>query len=281
MEFGKHLRELSRLRFGVAICLLLATFAAVSVSYRISLSPPGLTPRSVAMAAASTDVLVDTPRSLVLDLRQDTFDIESLTARAVLLGNIMASPPVVSFIAARAGVAPDAIKATTPRTANSPRPFATEANRKSFRDLLASTDQYRLSIEASPTVPVLKIYAQAPTAAAAGALANASVDGLRDYLARAARAQGVAATRQVRVVQLGRAEGKVISDGIQWQLAVLVFGVVLAGSSAAAIFMARVRAGFRFADELDARRRAATAEGLAPRSASPPAHDEPPPVAIR
>ncbi|HVL31161.1 MAG TPA: hypothetical protein VM299_02935 [Solirubrobacteraceae bacterium] len=280
MDFGMHLRELSRLRIGVAICLLLATFAAISVSYRISLSPPALKPRSLAMAAASTDVLVDTPRSLVLDLRQDTFDIESLTNRAVLLGNIMASPPVVSFIAARAGVSPDAIRATTPRTPNSPRPFVNAANKKSARDLLASTDQYRLSIEASPTVPVLNIYAQAPTASAAEALANASVDGLRDYLARIARAQDVVGRRQVRVVQLGRAEGKVINDGIRWQLALLVFVVVLAGSSAAAIFMARVRAGFMLADELEARRRAATAVDLAEQP-PPTERDERPSLAIR
>ena len=31
MDFGMHLRELSRLRFGAIACLLLATFAAVSI----------------------------------------------------------------------------------------------------------------------------------------------------------------------------------------------------------------------------------------------------------
>jgi hypothetical protein len=245
MEFGMHLRELSRLRHGVVACLLLATFAAICTSYKISLLPPGLSQRSLTMAAASTEVIVDTPTSLVLDLRQDTSDIDSLTNRSVLLGNVMASPPVVLYIARRASVPANSIKATTPRTPNSPRPFETERTKKRSSDLLASTNQYRVDIESDPTVPILKIYAQAPTAKAAGQLANASVDGLRDYLSQVARFQRVDRRQQVRVVQLGRPEGKVINDGIRWQLMAMVFLVVLGCSSAAAIFLARVREGFR------------------------------------
>jgi hypothetical protein len=249
VDFGMHLRELSRLRVGVVVCLLLATFASVSISYKISLLPPGLSSRSLAMAAASTELLVDTPTSLVLDLNQDTSDIDSLTNRSVLLGNVMASPPVVLYIARRAGIPPNDIKAATPRTPNQPRPFETERNKKRSSDLLASTNQYRIDIESDPTVPILKIYAQAPSAKAAGELANASVDGLRDYLNQVAKLQRVDISQQVRVTQLGRADGKVINGGIRWQLMFMTFIVVLAISAAAAIFMARVRQGFRMADE--------------------------------
>jgi hypothetical protein len=249
MDFGMHLRELSRLRFGAIACLLLATFAAVSISYKISLAAPGLSPRSLAMAAASTELLVDTPTSLVLDLNQDTSDIDALTNRSVLLGNVMASPPVLLYIARRAGIPPNGINAATPRTPNQPRPFETERNKKRSSDLLASTDQYRIDIESDPTVPILKIYAQAPTAKAAGELANASVDGLRDYLNQVAKQQRIDVSQQVRVTQLGRADGKVINGGIRWQLMAMTFLVVLAASAGAAIFMARVRQGFRMADE--------------------------------
>jgi hypothetical protein len=248
MEFGMHLRELSRLRIGAAVCLLLAVFAAVSVSYKISLLPPALGARSIELAAASTQVLVDTPTSLVLDLGQDTNDIEALTNRAVLIGNVMASPPVLTYIGRRAGIPPDAIRAVTPRTPNSPRPLATEDNRKSSHDLLASTNQYRLNIESDPTVPVLRIYAQAPSAKAAGELANASVDGLRDYLLQVARLQGIDPRKQVRVEQLGRADGKVINASMRWQATLLTFLIVLALSAAAAIFIGRVRKGFKITE---------------------------------
>lgn len=249
MDLGRHLNELWRLRVGVVICVGLAIFAAFSISYKISLFPPGLQPRSLQIGAASTQLLVDTPRSAVLDLRQDLFDIESMTNRSVLLGNVMASQPVLAYIGRRAGVPPEAIKASTPRTPNSPRPFASPGAEKKASDLLRSTDQYRLDIEANPTVPVLRIFAQAPTARGAEELANAAVDGLRDYLNQQANAEGVTLAEQVRLQQLGRASGAVINGGVRIQLMFLTFLVAFAASAAAAIFMARVRRGFRLADE--------------------------------
>jgi hypothetical protein len=249
MELGRHLRELSRLRFGVAGCLLVATFAALSVSVKIGFLPPSLKSRSLTMAAASTEVLVDTPDSVVLDLRQDTNDVESLTNRSVLLGNVMASAPVLEFIGRRAGVPGSVIKATTPRTPNAPRPFETPETKKKAADLLASTDQYRLNIEANPTVPVLKIYAQAPSARAAGQLANAAVDGLRDYLGQIADSRGTPPQQRVRVEQFGRAKGTVINGGVSLQATVIAFLFFFAVSAAAAIFVSRVRRGFKLADE--------------------------------
>lgn len=247
MELGRHLEELWRLRSGVAVCLGIAILAALAISYGVSVAPPGLHPRSLQIATASTEVLVDTPRSAVLDLRQDLSDIESLTNRTVLLGNVMASEPVLSYIGRRAGVAAGAIRASTPRTPNSPRPFAAPGQERRTSDLLRSTDQYRLDIEANPTVPVLRIYAQASTARGAEELANASVDGLRDYLDRQARTQRVAPGEQVRLQQLGRASGAVINGGVRLQAMFLTFLLVFAASAAAAVFMARVRRGFRLA----------------------------------
>ena len=49
---------------------------------KISLLPPRLTPRALEMATATTHVVVDTPKSTVLDLRQNTDDLQALTERA-------------------------------------------------------------------------------------------------------------------------------------------------------------------------------------------------------
>lgn len=249
MELGRHLNELWRLRFGVGICVGLAMIAALMITYKVNLFPPGLKARSLQIATASTEVLVDTPRSAILDLRQDLFDIESLTNRTVLLGNVMASPPVLAYIGRRAGVPPDVIKSSTPRTPNSPRPFVAPGEEKKAGDLLRSTDQYRLDIEADPTVPVLRIYAQAATARGAEELANASVDGLRDYLDQQARAQRVGLDEQVRLQQLGRASGAVINPGVRVQVMFLTFLVVFAVSAAAAIYLARLRRGLQLAEK--------------------------------
>lgn len=249
MDLGRHLHELWRLRLAVLACTALAMFMALSSSYKVSLLPPGLEPRSLQMASASTQVLVDTPRSTLIDLRQDLFQIGSMTNRAVLLGNVMASQPVVAYVARRAGVPPEVIRAQTPRTPNAPRPLATDGAARKTSDLLRSTDQYRLSIEANPSVPILKIYAQAPSERAAEQLANASVDGLRDYLAQQARAEGITANRQVRLQQLGRARGAVINRGARLQVAFLVFLGSFAVCATAAIFVSRIHRGWKQAQD--------------------------------
>lgn len=252
MELGKHLRELFRLRIAVVVCLALATFAALLLSYKVSLLPPKLEPRSLEIASASTEVLVDTPLSTVLDLRQGASEIQGMTNRAVLIGNVMVSPPVLAYIGRRAGVPGSIIQTQAPLTPDFPRPLAAAGEEKKTSDLLKSTDQYRLNIQANPTVPVLQILAQAPSDKAAATLANAAVDGLRDYLAAQARTEGTAVDNQVRLSQLGRASGTVINDGVRWQIAILTFLIVFALSAATAIFVSRVRRGWdEFGDEDD------------------------------
>src|SRR3954451_24455411 len=104
MQLGVHLHQLWRVRFGVVICIAVALFVSLPTTYDVKLFPPGLKPKSLETATASTHVLVDTPRTTLLDLRQRTFTFEAMTNRAVLLGNVMASLPVRDYIARRARV---------------------------------------------------------------------------------------------------------------------------------------------------------------------------------
>ena len=106
MPLGIHTREPPRLAVALVVSVVLAALAAVWSLYKIGLVPPSLTPRAVEMGAASTEVVVDTPDTTILDLRQGTSNIESLNNRALLLGNVMASLPVRAYIGRRAHVAP-------------------------------------------------------------------------------------------------------------------------------------------------------------------------------
>jgi hypothetical protein len=266
MELGKHLRELFRLRISVLVCLAIATFAALLLSYKLSLVPPKVEPRALKIASASTEVLVDTPLSTVLDLRQGASEIQGMTNRAVLIGNVMVSPPVLAYIGRRAGVPGSIIQTQAPLTPDFPRPLSAAGDEKKTSDLFKSTDQYRLNIQANPTVPVLQILAQAPSAKDAATLANAAVDGMRDYLAAQARTQGTALDNQVRLSQLGRAEGTVINPGVRWQIAVLTFLIVFALSATTAIFVSRVRRGWHeFGDEDEQAARSPRGSGSRPR----------------
>jgi len=247
MQFGRHLRELSRLRAGVIVSTALALLAAVWSVAHVSLLPPRLEPRSVEQATAYTQLVVDTPMSAIVDLRQATSDIDSLKNRAVLVGNVMASPPVRAQIAGRAGVPAHALQIVTPRTPNQPRARETADNKKAPTDLARSTEQYRLDIQVNPTVPILDVYAQAPTADAAARLANAAAAGLGDYLDDLGGSERTPDEAQVRLRQLGSARGDVLNDGVALQLAVLTFLFVFAASCAAVVVIGRMRRGWRMA----------------------------------
>ena len=251
MDFGNRLRQLWSMKAGVAGCLVLAVIAAVWSLGNISLFPPKLTARSLEMATASTHVVVDTPRSTLLDLRQDTYELEGLVQRAVLLGNVIANGPVRESIARKAGIPVEVLRIDAPLTAKQPRARVEAGNEKKASDILKSNDQYRLNIQANPTAPVLDIYAQTPTAESAETLANAAVDSLRAYLADLAQSESTPDTQQLRLVQLGTARGAVINEGVQWQVALVAFLFTFALACATLIFLSRVSVGWRLASLSD------------------------------
>jgi hypothetical protein len=244
--FGMRMRMLWRLRMGVFACAALGLLVAVWSVAKVSLFPPELTPRALEMATASTQVVVDTPRSTLLDLRQDNY-LETLTNRAVLLGNVMAIGRVRTAIADRARIPAEALEVTPPLTQKQPRALAAFGNDRQTTDILKLNDRYRLKIHVNPTVPVLYIYAQTPSAASAEALANAAVDAMRGYLSRLGQSRGTPETERIRVAQLGQARGEVINAGIEWQVAFLAFLMTFAASCATLIFVSRVKDGWRLA----------------------------------
>jgi hypothetical protein len=245
------MRELWASKLGLKIALALALLAALRTVFGISLIPPGLERRSVDVATASTHVLVDTPRSSLTDLGQDVSEIQSLSQRAVILGNVMASPQVGEYIARRVGVPAQAIEAAGPLTPDQPRVLAGSESQPHASDILQRPDEYRLSIQANPTVPVLDVYSQAPDAEAAELLADGAVRGLQDYLAAVAAERGTPPSEQVQLEQLGRAQSGVINGGVSATLALAVFVLVFAAASAVVLFVARVRRGWSASEPID------------------------------
>jgi len=242
---GIRLRKLWRLKVGVAVSVALALFAAVWSVEKVSLAPPGLSPRSLEMATASKHVLVDTTTSGMVELRQDTYSFDGLTSRAVVLGNVIASSQLQAKIARRAHVPVDRLRIQAPLTSQQPAPPVDSENARHTSDILKSTDQYRIDLKSNPTVPMLDIYAQAPTAGSAAALANAAFDELKTYLADIVARQKTPTKDQIHPVQLGRATGVVINRDVKWQAAFLAFLLTLGISCASVTMLARVRAGWR------------------------------------
>jgi hypothetical protein len=245
LGFGIRIRRLWRIRAWVVACAALALIAACWSVARISLLPPGVESRSLKMATASTQVIVDMPKSTLVDIRQDTHSIDSLTNRALLLGNVLASPEVRADIARRANVPFERLQVVPPLTPAQPRVLAEADNQKHTTDILKLNADYRLFVRANPTVPFLQIYSQTPTPESAGALANAAVDGIQSYLAELAQSTGTPNVQQVRLRQLGDARGAVINAGIEWQVGLLAFILTFVLSVATVTWVGRVRDGWR------------------------------------
>lgn len=219
----------------MVLSLVLALVAAAWASSRSGLE----------MAAAHTAVLVDTPSSIMTDLRENAYSIEGLVNRAVVLGNVIASPPMEARIAQRANVPAALLQIQGPVTVQvSSLPVNTQ-NPQSTTAILKSNEQFRLAITANPTVPILDIYAQTPTPQSAAALANAAVDEVQAYLAGLVRSQGTPANDQIRLEQLGRATGTVVNPGVQYQVALLVFIFTFLLACGTTIVISRIRKGWR------------------------------------
>ena len=245
VRIGTRIRTRSRVKF--AGCLAVALVASAWSIDKISLFPPGLEPRSLELATAATHVIVDTPSSIMIDLRQDTYGLQDLTNRAVVLGNVIASTSVEAAIAQEANVPLELLRIQAPLTPLQPSAPVGSQTQRQISDIVKSNDQYRIEMKVNPTVPMLDIYAQAPTAANAAALANAAVDQLKSYVTRLATTQGTPAKDQIRVEQLGRATGAVINPGVKYEVAVLVFVLSFLGCWATVTFVTRTRTQWRAA----------------------------------
>lgn len=235
MGLGIRIRRLWRLKLGLVLSVVLALLAAVW-----SMSRSGLE-----MATAHTEVLVDTPSSIMTDLRENSYSIDGLLNRAVVLGNVIASPPVEARIAQRADVPAALLRIEAPITAHVASLPLNSQNSRSMTDILKSNEQYRIAIDANPAVPILDIYTQTPTAQSAAALANAAVDELKAYVTGLASTQATPAQDQTRIEQLGQATGTVINQGVQYQVAVLAFILIFLLSCATTMFVSRIREGWR------------------------------------
>lgn len=253
MRAGSFLRELSRLRRGLAISLLLGVLGALLSTFKVGLLPPSITPRSLQIAAASTEVLVDTNYSTIADLRAaDTgTELSTMTTRADLLGNIIATAPVEAYIGRYVGVNPARIDVSAPITADVPRVVVEPGSGQSATAILASADHYKLEVQADPSVPILHIYSQAPNKAAAIRLANGAVEGLRNYIQSVSTSQRIGRAEQVRLEQFGTAQGGIVNGGVAVQIALLAFLTTFSICCAGTVFIARVVRGFRFAAALE------------------------------
>src|ERR1700761_1688396 len=181
-----HLREVWQHKIALATVIVVALLVAARV-YGFGLLPPsGL---AATEGEATARVLVDTPRSTAVDLRQSTYDLEELNNWAKLVGNAIGTVEVRELIGERMALSPSEIALQTPLTTEYAEKDGVTAE---------STSPYRLNVQADPTVPVIDIVGAAPTEDEARALVAATTSSLVRFVA--ALPEGKEGAREVRLV---------------------------------------------------------------------------------
>jgi hypothetical protein len=256
MEIVGFVRTLLQRKLVLGILLALATFAALMTAYRVG--PGGVERRSVAVGAATSQILVDSAESTLVE-GAGSDQIAALGTRARVYAQYLSSRDAVDQIADEVGVNPRLITAHGPFSEGTGiQSYDQQGAESRARDLVDEGKEYRLVFEAQEDVPIITVYATGPATQQALSLAQASFRVLKDYIGRLkAEAQvaektapapknpiaasSVPLVENIVVRQLGAPEGGLVGGSADMVLMILaflaVFGIGCIVVAAASGFM--------------------------------------------
>jgi hypothetical protein len=199
MELLTVLHLLWRRRILVGVGVLLAALAGAVGG---GVLPPKAATAPIVTGQAIARVLVDTPQPLAPTAFTEGAD--TIQARAALLADRMSSGRGTASVAREARIEPRNLTVLGPASGTPTVPSAMR-DRAGAAALAAVRTPYVISIRPEGTVPILRITTNAPSRAAAAALAAAAVSGLRRFTAPASATDPVFRVRGAGVVieQLG------------------------------------------------------------------------------
>jgi hypothetical protein len=229
VELFKVLREIQRHK----ILVVLVVCVSAAIGFLLAFKP-GFPPQSrqYQQAIASSDILIDTRNSQVVDVGGHGPELSTLASRANLLGNLMTTGPLKETIAAAADVRPENLVVVPPANAETPgvTPTPVETGHGVH---VPSTERSTLTFSTDDTLPILHVVAEAPDTETANALALATVVKLRQYLSSIAATQRIPAARQLVVRQFGAPTITTVTRGVAHSLAIIVtVALVLLGCGA-------------------------------------------------
>jgi hypothetical protein len=273
MAFVDTIRQLWQRKLLVTLVLVLAVVAALLTAYRVSLSPPGLHKRTLQVSAASSQILVDSPKStLVNGGSTDIFN--ALATRAKIYGEYLSSLEARRQIAAVVGI--------PPQTISTAGPFSPETGKYSYEsqpagerasELLKEGAVNRLVFTAQEGVPILSVSSQAPTTDRAIALASASFKVLTRYV-DSLEADDKPVSQGVTLRELGSPQGGTLGGSNGMILMALAFLAVAGLGCAAILIVPGFARRWRALDDVDRAHHQADAAAAYPAAVSNPVPPE-------
>ena len=246
MEVISILNTLWARKRWVALALVIALAVGIATAYRVSLSPPALQSKSFDVASATTQVLLDSPQGSLVGIDQD---ITRLAVRASIFATFMRSGSLTTKIAERAGIPPQMLTSDGPYTGPGD-PNQGEPNAEKRAEQLVSEGMlYRLRFDSGRSekpLPLLTIFAQAPTVEEAERLADAGAAELKHYVDTQAEANDVPVEGRLVVQQIQRADGGIVTRSITKKAVAITSVVVFLGLLLLVVVISGVIENYRF-----------------------------------
>jgi hypothetical protein len=264
VDFAHIFSELWQRRIWLAVGLAVAGVAALSSIASVSVLPPFVKGKPIAFSRASAQMLVDTPQSSLGDTTTDLGVLERWTP---ILAQTMASATALDYVAREAGIPAREISAEAPAWDNLQRSQQEPTAEKRASQILAENAVYRLVFDESERLPTISVTAQAPSARAAAALANAVPRAFARYLEQVQSGAGIPPSRRISLRALSTAVGSPVSPLADLEVAGLVLVVVFVLWCGLVLVVSRLFRGFRLArlwSELHGLGQATIGSGLVP-----------------
>ncbi len=240
MEFALILRELWARKLMLALGAVVAFLVALLSVYHVD--GFALKRRTLQYSSASTILLVDTPTSVLGDVKTE---FVPLINRAQVYANFLASPGIVDLIAKHAGLNGEQLYAAGPVEPLEPRTIQEPTATKRNVEITGEATPYRLTFTDSTSAPTIGVFTQAPTTKTAEALANSAGTGLEQYVEQVQAQEKVPPSLRVVIRQLGTAHGGVVDGSFSRSLALVVFFGVLFLWCVMMLAVARLRDNWR------------------------------------
>ena len=157
-----------------------AAYVALSSVANVSLLPPTVNGKNLAFVTARTQLYVMPQGQLAKSTPSS--NPSQFTAKAAVLANLLTGPELRTLIAKNARIDARRIVVDGPVPVDEPLGQIWPADQKRASQIVAESDPYRVTVDASPSLPVLGITAQAPMTGQAVRLAAAANTGLNSYL---------------------------------------------------------------------------------------------------
>lgn len=218
MELAHILRRLWLLKAWVIGAALLSLIAGGLSVYKLtSLLPPKLESRTLSFGTGRMQLLVDAPRSPLIDVNAD---VDAVALRARLYSSFARSTTVTEAIAKEVGIPADELY-----IANGGRPTLVTQSRiaeQRANALLYEGSRYRLFISSEQDIPVLTLSGFAPDGEQAARLVSGAATAIIELVRKRADASQAPLQSRVILQPLGTPAGGTVNQGIGKMVAVIV-----------------------------------------------------------